>query len=93
MRLCRQVAVFALIVTLTAPWIAGAAPRPRERPAPIVSETLTHLWTYLTSLWETEGACPDPLGAPAPTTEEGPDPDPLGAPTTDAGPDLDPLGR
>jgi hypothetical protein len=83
MRLCRQAAVFALIVTLAAPWIAGAAPRPQdratvERPAPSISVTLSHLWGYLTGLWEAEGSRPDPLGPPTPTTDAGSCLDPLG---------------
>jgi hypothetical protein len=81
MRLCRQAAVFALIVTLAAPWIAGATPRPQdraavERPASSVAVTLRHLWGYLTSLWAAAGSRPDPLGTP--TTDEGSRPDPLG---------------
>jgi hypothetical protein len=83
MRLCRQAVVFALIITLATPWIAGAAPRPQgraavERSASSVSDTLRYLWGYLTSLWEAAGSSPDPLGAPTPTTDEGSSPDPLG---------------
>jgi hypothetical protein len=83
MRLCRQAAVFTLIVTLAAPWIAGAASRSQdraavERPAPSASDALRHLWGYLTGLWEAAGSSPDPLGVPTPTTDEGSSPDPLG---------------
>ena len=106
MRLCRQAAVFALLIALAVPWVAGADPRQvdraaGERSALSVSEGLNHLWSYLTSLWDTlptgdAGPDSDPLGRPAASSiDEGPGMDPLGrpvTPSTDAGPGSDPLG-
>jgi hypothetical protein len=97
MRSCRQAAVFALILLLVAPWIAGAEPHradrsSRERSTLSASEVLSRVNSFLTSLWEAAGPRADPLGRLAPTTDAGPDPDPLGAPTTDEGPRADPLG-
>jgi hypothetical protein len=97
MRLCRQAAVFALILLLVAPWIAGAEPHradraSRERSTLSAFEALSRVSSFLTSLWEAAGPFVDPLGRLAPTTDAGPDLDPLGAPTTDEGPFIDPLG-
>ena len=99
MRLGRQAAVFALVLALTLPWAAAAEPRPAdrglgERTALSAPALLSHLWGFLTCLWEAEGSRPDPLGNPQPTTDEGSSLDPLGnpQPTTDAGSSLDPLG-
>ena len=94
MRLGRQAAVLALLFAFAASWVA-AQPRLEDR-ARVEHSTLSapallsHLWGFLTSLWEAEGSRPDPLGSP--TTDEGWSPDPLGSPTTDAGWSLDPLG-
>jgi hypothetical protein len=97
MRLCRQASVFALILLLVAPWIAGAEPHradraSRERSTLSAFEVLSRVSSILTSLWEAEGPFVDPLGRLAPTTDEGPVPDPLDAPTTDERADVDPLG-
>jgi hypothetical protein len=99
MRLGRQAAVFALVVALTLPWAAAAEPQQVDRAssgrlALSAPALLSHLWGFLTSLWEAAGPHADPLGTPQPTTDEGPRLDPLGTPqpTTDAGPWLDPLG-
>ncbi len=83
MRLVRQAAVFALVLALTLPWAAAAEPRQvdrasSERHALSAPALLSHLWGFLTNLWEAEGSRPDPLGTPQPTTDAGYRPDPLG---------------
>jgi hypothetical protein len=95
MHLRRRAAVFVLALTLAAPWVAAAEPRPvlcgaGERPVLNIPEMLSHAWSFLTRLWETTGSEPDPLGSP--TTDEGLRIDPLGEPSTDAGLRGDPLG-
>jgi hypothetical protein len=37
-----------------------------------------HVWGFLASLWDSEGAIADPLGTPRPTTDAGAIADPLG---------------
>jgi hypothetical protein len=82
MRLGRQAAVFALLFAFAASWVA-AEPRRVDR-APVehsplsAPALLSHVWGFLTSLWEAEGARLDPWGSPAPTSDEGPRLDPLG---------------
>jgi hypothetical protein len=99
MRLGRQAAVFALVVALILPWAAAAEPRPAdrglgERTALSAPALLSHLWGFLTGLWEAAGAIADPLGKPQATTDAGAILDPLGnpQPTADAGSSLEPLG-
>jgi hypothetical protein len=89
-----QAAVFALLFAFAASSVA-AEPRLANR-ARVEQSTLhapallSHLWGFLSSLWEAEGSRPDPLGTPK--TDAGSRPDPLGSPTTDAGCSPDPLG-
>jgi hypothetical protein len=98
MRPGRQAAVFALLFALAAS-VVSATPRLVDRAAVQHSTLsapalLSHVWGFLTSLWEAEGARLDPWGSPAPTSDEGARIDPLGssAPTADAGARIDPLG-
>lgn len=94
MRPGRQAAVFALLFAFAASWVA-AEPRLADR-ARVEQSTLrapallSHLWGFLTSLWDAAGSRPDPLGTPK--TDAGWSADPLGSPTTDAGCSPDPLG-
>jgi hypothetical protein len=91
MRLGRQAAVFVLLFAFAASWVAAEprlVDRARVEPSTLSAPSLlSHLWGFLTSLWEAAGST-DPLGSP----DEGCSPDPLGSPTTDAGPRIDPLG-
>jgi hypothetical protein len=86
--------VFALLFAFAASSVA-AEPRLANR-ARVEQSTLSapallsHLWGYLTSLWEAAGSSPDPLGTPK--TDAGWSLDPLGSSTTDEGWSLDPLG-
>ncbi len=98
MRLGRQAAVFVLMFAFAASW-AAAEPRRVDRAtgehstlsAPAL---LSHVWGFLTSLWDAEGAYIDPWGSPAPRPDAGAYIDPWGspAPTADAGAYIDPLG-
>jgi hypothetical protein len=49
-----------------------------EQSTPGALALLSHMWGFLTSLWEAAGARIDPLGSPAPTSDEGAYIDPLG---------------
>jgi hypothetical protein len=98
MRPGRQAAVFILVFAFAASWIA-AEPRHVDHATVghstlSASGLLSHVWEFLTNLWDAEGAYIDPLGSPASKTDAGPYVDPWGsaAPTTDAGPYIDPLG-
>lgn len=98
MRLGRQAAVFILVFAFAAS-IVSAEPRLLDR-ATVEHSTLSapallsHVWGFLTSLWDAEGAFVDPLGSPKPKTDAGAYIDPLGAPapSADAGAFVDPLG-
>jgi hypothetical protein len=82
MRLGRQAAVFALLFAFAASWVA-AEPRRVDR-ARVEQSTLSapallsHVWGFLTSLWDAEGAYIDPWGSPAPKPAAGAYIDPLG---------------
>jgi len=89
MRIRRQIAILALALTLAAPWVAVAEPRPEDRARAehsgvSLSEFLGHTWSLFTSLWGVAPACDagssmDPLGCPVrPATDEGSSMDPLG---------------
>jgi len=94
MRLCRQAAVFALVLAFLLPLAAAAQPRLVDRGLGEHTALVSHLWDFLTNLWEAAGSSAEPLGTPQPTTDAGSRPDPLGnpQPTTDEGYRLDPLG-
>jgi hypothetical protein len=86
MHLRRRAAVFVLALTLAAPWVAAAEPRPvlcgaGDHPVLSARAVLSHAWSLLTSLWQA-----------APAADEGLRIDPLGEPNTDAGSYIDPLG-
>lgn len=97
MRLRRQAAAFALLLTVAVPMVASAEPRPAVRGTQLPLSApafVSHLWGFLTSLWEAEGTYIDPWGSQSQTPDAGAYIDPLGSQsqTPDAGAYIDPWG-
>ncbi len=108
MRLRRHTALLVLVLTVAVPMAAAAEPRQAVRGTQLPLSALafvSHVWGFLTSLWEAEGAYIDPWGGQSPNAGSYIDPwgaqsqvpdagtyiDPWGA-TTDEGVFIDPLG-